>query len=539
MSFRGHTLSMKGKTRSPDTRPGDDGRGIASKKVGRRAFLGTVGAGAAVAMGAGSVAAQVEGYNFASDFAHESVLSGTTTISSVGSNMSELEYEDDSGTVRDLSQTHGLRLAPRPETEDGTVVAHNPVSYPLRAVESDEYTAFPRETYETDTDGNEDTDLPVSWTDSSYWTNTGTSMTLTESAGDSILFSATDDVSTFAQEEWSITDDERRHYLLVVLDVVSLDSGATVTIRASDSTGTAPPAEARVDDAGDPEAEDVIATTVGDGYAYQIPLGDLEAGVENIDQVEVDITGTAEVRIHGLNLDRTSGLTFGTSEEIVTDDDGNESVETSEIMSHNSGGPLSITSLSTVDSTLKAATLRDVSIEIEQRARDLPPELVEVEVSDTPSGYDKEDRVTLGATHTLPAAYDLAHEVAEVVLRGALPSSRYFSVGYSSPSTEPDTITEYQDLTLTSVSDQLDPSADDPETQLVSSLVATDGIDVVIDIMTEASETKDLTSAGPSGGFALSSSSGGSGPLSGIKGVILMIATLVGGVVAWGRGKLS
>ena len=525
---------------SPETVSGDDGRSITDTKVGRRAFVAGVGASALAVGGAGSVAAQSTGINFSSPYAHESVLSATTTFAKVdfGAGMSELEYEDDSGTVRDLSSTHGVRVAPRPEPpEDGSPVAHNPVAYPLRDVESDEFTAFPRETFELDTDGNPDTSAPVNWTDSTNWT-TGTNMSIVEGSGDAVLFSGTDDSATFAHPEWSITEDERRHQMLVVLDVVSLGTGATVEVRASDSTGTNPSAVATIDDAGDPSAEDVIATSVGDGYLFQAPLGDLEPGVASIDNVEVVVTGTAEVRLHALNLDRTSPLSFGTREFVETDDDGNESLATEEVLDHNSGGPVEIMSLDTVDAALGDSTLRDVVVDVEQRARDLPSEFVASERSDTPTGYDYEDRFTLGFTHKLPAAYDLDHNVTDVSLRGAVSSSRYFAVGYSTPSTEPDDATGYQDLTLTDVSSQLNPTVEDPETQLVASIIPSDGIDVVIDLALTPDETRDLTSAGM-GGFALaSSSSGDSGPLSGVRSLILVIASVIGGAIAWTRGRL-
>ena len=524
---------------SPETDSGDDGRSITDTKVGRRAFVAGVGASALAVGGAGSVAAQSEGINFASDYAHESVLSATTTFSKVDfSRFGELEYEDDSGSIRDLSSTHGVRLAPRPEPpEDGSPVAHNPVEYPLRSVESDEFTDFPRETYELDGDGNPDENLPVSWTDSTFWTP-GSGMTITEASGDALLFSGTDDSATFSFSEWSITEDERKKNLLVVLDVVSLSTGATVSISAVDSSGSNPSATALVDDAGDPEADDVIATSVGDGYLYQMPLGELEPGVASIDEVEVSVTGTAEVRLHGLNLDRTSPLSFGTREYVETDEDGNETLETESVEEHNSGGPVAITSLGTVDAALGDAILRDVAIDVEQRARDLPAEFVATERSDTPTGYEYEDRYTIGFTHELPSAYDLSHNVTGVDLRGAVSTSRYFEVGYSSPSMDPESIDDYQDLTLTDVTSQLDPTATDPEVQLATSIVATDGVDVVIDLALTPDETRDLT--GGMGGFALASgSSGGSdGPLSGVRGVILMIASLVGAVVAWTRGRL-
>lgn len=523
---------------SPETDSGDDGRSITDTKVGRRAFVAGVGASALAVGGAGSVAAQSTGINFSSPYAHESVLSATTTFAKVDmSRFGELEYEDDSGTVRDLSSTHGVRLAPRPETEEDTVTAHNPVRYPARRVESDEFTAFPRETYELDTDGNPDSDMPVSWVDSSFW-STGTGMTIVEGSGDALLFSGTDGSATFSHSEWSIDDDVRRHHLLVVLDVVSLSSGSTVAIRASDSSGTSSSAELLVDDTGDPSEDGVVATSTGDGYVYQLSLGELSPGVSAVDQVEVDITGTAEVRLHGLNLDRTSPLYFGEREVVETDDDGNESLSTESVATH-SGGPLAITSLDTVGSGLRSSTFREVEMDVEQRARDLPSEFYSTERNDTPTGYEYEDRFTLGFTHKLPAAYDLEHNITGLVLRGAVSTSRYFGVGYSTPSVNPDDVADYQDLTLTDVTGEMNPAADDPETQLVASFTPSDGVDVVIDLALTPGETRDLMGGGM-GGFALASSgSGGSdGPLAGVRGVILLIASIVGGAIAWTRGRL-
>lgn len=466
-------------------------------------------------------------------------MSATTTFAEVDrSTMSELEYLDDSGNVEDLSTTHGLRLAPRPETDDDTVVAHNPVTFNARDVESDEYTAFPRDVYELDGDGNPDEDLPVAWTDPTYWTTSGATVV----DDDELLVSAsTGGSATFSFSEWELVEDERRHYLTLVLDVVSLGSGAVVTFRAADSSGTNPPAEVRIDDAGDPSADDVVATSVGDGVIYQVPLGDVEPGVGEVDEFTVDISGSAEVRLHGVNLDRTSELVVGTSEYVETDDDGNESVAT-ETITRSTGGDISITSLSTLGSPLGDAILRDVTIDVEQRGRDLPDELTASGREDTPSGYSREDRYTLAYRHELPAAYDLDHNVTDVSLRGALPSDRYFAAGYSTPAGGDDvsTVSEFQDLTLTSVVGSLDPAAEDPETTLVSSVIASDGIDVVVDVMLDPAETDELTSGGMSGGGIplASSGSGGDGLLSPIRSAILVIASVVGGWVAYARGAI-
>lgn len=524
------------------TGPDSTFEGSNDAKMTRRGFTVAAGAAAATAVGVGASAGTVaatDGINYGSDFAHESVLESTTTVSSVElANMGTLEYTNDSGNIKDLAETHGARLQPRPETDDGEVVAHNPVTFHPSAIDAEALTRFPRETYELDADGNENKDAPVEWVNSSYW-STSTNISITEGDGNLTISASGSGTATFSHSEWLLDEDERRHVFASILDVTQLSSGATITFTMS---GAGDPASFRVDDAGDPAASDVIATTTGNGYVFQESLGEVEPGVEDIDQIQIEFSNADEIVLEGLSLDHTAPWELGKYEWVKTNSDDDDEVITEQLTQHD-GGRAAIKNLESIPSPFDVATFNDVKIDLQQRSRDLPHDLTASGREDSPSGYEKDDRYVTGATHKLPAAFDLDHNVTSVYLRGALPSDRYFSVGYANPSESPETVQDYQDLSITDVSNNLDPGAADPEYQMVSSIVANDGIDVVVDVLLSPDELSELldeggTEDGSQWAFAAGSSGGdgGSGPLSAVKAGILVIASLVGGAVAWIKG---
>lgn len=400
-----------------------------STRMSRRQMMITTGAAAgAIAMGAGTAAAQSgETVDFSYEYVQNPHIAGESTVAEHTSSMTELQWINDNGEEAHLND-EGVVLADR---EDENTI-HNPVTLRADRLQTEEYTAFPRgETYDDDGDSSTD-EADIRAVDATHWStdssgSTG-SITLENADEDALSVSTTGqasgDVATARFSDFSIDSGTSRKFLQAVLDVVTVESGATVEFRVEDSNGSV--VTASVDPSGDTSNVGTIATATGSGKVAQERVGELEEEQSSTlaDIVALEIAfldANADLTIHGLNLEKESRWSFGSQEFKNSDDE----IETETVREPN--GEFSITSLSTLGDDFADATIYDVTYDVEQQASELPLDATMVRREET----DRYDRpVLLDVVHTFewPTGYDITSDLQALEDVIQLGSSRYLGV---------------------------------------------------------------------------------------------------------------
>ena len=266
-------------------------------------------------------------------------------------------------------------------------------------------------------------------------------------------------VATF--DNVSITSDAEKKYLQVVADVNSLDSGATVEIRAVDADGDY--VDLRAAASASASDDDVMATGTGEGVVDQEQVGALtvegtgDGTMAEIQSVEVAVSGgDADIDIAALNADKSSEWAFG-DERVNTD--SSDDFETETVRDH-TGGEIMISDLSTLGSEFDDATINGLTMPMDFAAADLAAEDTRVnvtfsEASEYPSFANKQ---TARYRLTLPSAYDLSYANAELRQESNIPESRYQAVEVVEGASD----TNFSDLSgWTDISDQIGSSGDD------------------------------------------------------------------------------
>lgn len=349
---------------------------------------------------------------------------------------SVLEYEDDQGELTTLDATVNDSAA-------------NPYSYTATDANVSDFSAFPHSKDD------------VSALDAGEWSSgTGVSVSNIQTApGVDALRVQTDgsmtsgDQVTATFSNFSVTADENKRYFQLALDVSTLESGATVEVRAVDENGDYKTAEINTSRS---NGEDFIANSTGEGFVFQRQLGKMaldssngDGTFNNIESVEVVVQDAdADISIAALNLEKMSKYQLGT-EAYDGSDDNSEKDETRSIYEVKQGGPISITSLDTLGSAFSDARVHDVTIPVKFRAQDLAGEDIKAEWNETDAypGYDYE--ATFSYRLELPSAYDLSHSDAELKHETNWPGERYLKVQYKEAAgdTAFDEISNWQDLT--------------------------------------------------------------------------------------------
>jgi len=509
---------------------------ITERNVTRRRALQLGGAAAATVATAGmaspAAAQTAVTPDFDGDLVDDPYITGSVTVEDTNlDNMDELDYVDDSGEVTSLTDD-GVVLAPAPDDE----TPHNPVELTAAALDATEYSAFPRGvTY--DDDGDPDTDaVPVSALDSTHWTtdasgSTG-SISVTSSDEDQLLVevtgqsggdvaTATFDLTSVGQNDATITDGVERKYLQLVADVDTLNAGATVEYRITDSTGAT--AVASIDPDGDTSTEAVLASAEGNAKVGEARVGELSTTLEDIVSVTIAVLdANATVEHHALNLEKESAWTFGTRE--TTNDDGDVVTEDVESPS----GTFGITSLSTLPEWASTATITEVVYDVELRASETPAERVHARSKEAPDTYDRPMALEYAVELEWPSAYAISTSAGSAMNTQTLAPSRYLTA---------EVATGVSDITEESPWDDLDGvswtgrassfSTVGKEVDLISSVASSDRTVVRIETNLTEDELSTATAAGGAGG-AVAVGSGGGGGLDAFKTMIF--GTLLGGV---------
>ena len=514
---------------------------LTNENLGRRAFSAGIGTMLATAV-MGSAAAdddqgdQVEvgsTLNFDSPFAHESELRATFTISEtdLGSGWTETTFEADDGTESDLGND-GWEVAPRSrDHSEDDPEAHNPVRIALDKVEHDQLWSAPRDVYD-----DEDEEDPVSFLSADAWT--GDDIVSGPEYDSELVVDGTGSVS-WSHADWDgIDSSELSRMVSLVFNVELLEEGDKLTLEV-DHSG-ADPVEFVIDPEANEDDDDVLAVSEGYGKLAQSQVGDVSSDVEEISGLTITTEGDPTVEIHGLDLEGSTAWEFGERELVELDDDDEEELNTITVDSWD-GGPVGITSLSSIEGTFSTAVIGDVEVDLRQRARDLGTAERYVRTVESPVGFDYEWRSTAIFEHEVTSAFELEVDVSELRITGGLPDRRYEEVGYdvgSGTFSEDEDVEDILDeLSTIGVSEDLEAGEDDPAEIVLSEVGEGETVTFVADVLLNPDELEELEETGV---FAVGATGDdSSGWFSGPRAVIMTIAALVGAWVGRARGVFS
>lgn len=508
--------------------------------VTRRGALRAGATAAAVAATAGvGTAADAESLDHSSDFVQDPFITANIVVSRHKPDFEPLDYIDDDGSVRSLAE-HGVRLAVNRDEE----TPHNPVTITPTKIDSEEYTAYPRDlTYDDDSDSSTD-EVAVSWTDATHWTESVTdsdgSVTTTLSEGDASLTLGasgvgssdsatwTLDLSSIGSTDGTLTEGVERTWLQGLLDVDTLQSGSEVRLEAVDSTGSVVSISADPD--GDDSTAGVATTTTGSSLAWQQRLGDLMSAqsstLDDVEQIRVVVDGAdAQITLHALNCERSTEWTWGTYE--TTDSDGEVVEETWSSPS----GSISLMSLESLPDVWLSAEIHDVEYDAEVAAARLPDEQVHVASRDAPESYEYRKILEVAYEIEIPTAYALSTSVGKLRDVVSMPGSRYLTAEVATGVSDVEDLEDLDSISWTDRSGTYG-SGIDSEVDLLTS-PSTSRTVVHHEISLSQSELDDATDGG---GMAVVGAAGGGGSTDGtLAGMLAGVAAGITGLLMYVR----
>ena len=354
------------------------------------------------------VAAQNTTINYDADAAPQPVMTGDVEIADHQMGDSALTYNNDAGEWTEL-----------PGSVNESV--DNPYEFTASDVRFNDSSAFPH--------AKDD----VSALTAAEWSATATVSDVETADGVEAvqLDFAGSDSAQFSN--FSITSDENKRTLSMVLDAPTVNAGAVVEFRVVDADGDYYAAELNTSRS---SGEDFVANSTGEGYIFQRQLGEMDltaAGDGNFNDIEtLNITETggsaATVEIAALNVDKTSAWDFG-DRAVDTDDD--DELESEQILEHKTGGPIAVSDLSTLGGTFESANIMGLTVPFTQDASALPAADTNVSYTDAEAYANYDSRVDYTARFELPDAYDLSYANLALEDEASLPGSRYISVEYA------------------------------------------------------------------------------------------------------------
>lgn len=349
-----------------------------------------------------------------------------------------MEWSDDLAYENDNGEKATLNAAVNDSYD-------NPYWYTASDVNATDFDAFPHDKSD------------VSALDAGEWTTSGATVSNVETGPgvDAVNFATSGSLTSGGSESatfsnFSVTSDESKRTLQLVLDVVSIDSGASLEVRIVDEDGDYKMAEINTSRS---SGEDYIASATGEGIVYQAQLGKLDTmgsgdgTFDNIQKVElVAQDADVEVNIAGLNVEKMGMWDFG---DTRMDTDGDDELESTSVMENKDGGAIMVESLDTLGDTFSQAYINDLTIAVDFRASDLEDEdvMLETEMTDAYPGYA--GTATIYYRLSLPAQYDLSYSDATLTDEQSVTSDRVMSVEYAegTADTEFGNISSYSDIT--------------------------------------------------------------------------------------------
>ncbi|MDZ5811596.1 hypothetical protein U4E84_09595 [Halorubrum sp. AD140] len=531
-------------TQSGSDAQADEPRIDVDSQVSRRVFIAGVGAAAATAAGAGTAAAQEDGDQIP-DFDSEytpvlKLVDVELSVEEHTSDMGELDYVNNDGEVKSLTDEFGAVLEPEPDDEEET---HNPVRFNARDIDSDEYRAFPRDATRTNSDDEEE---DVSALDADEWStdeaDTDGSITV-EDDDDALSVSTSDQGSgDVATATFSLTDldseidsGEERKMLQLVLDVDDLEADAVVSFDVVDSNGES--VTATIDADADSADDDVIATEQGSGIVFQTQLGEFDGGedLDTLEEIVVEVEeANAELTIHGMNLELDSEWSFGTRETF--DEDEEEVVEETLV---EPSGRTGIVSLESLLEEWGDATIAEVEYHVEVRASESPRSHWQVETEEIERG-DYDLRYTMVGGLELPGGlYDVeVSEPGELVDEVRHPEDAYDTVEYAHDLGEIPTLDDIDDTDWTDATSEFDADMDE-EVTVSSTVESGDRIGVHYVITEDEDIIEPMVTSTGGGGGAPALGGGGGGIMSNLWAWAVALGTGAVGAIALARRRAA
>lgn len=461
--------------------------------------------------------AQTVGVNTSADsYPSVYVQEDTLTKATHEMGMEALEYETNSGEITSLEAVHN-------GTESG-----NDMGYRADRIAFSDGNQFPRTT--------EETNNSASVMDASEWTTSSASISEADgSTGegvDAITFSTSGITSgstgTASYTNVSETDDPNKRIVQLVVNVESLDAGATGELALIDGDGDEITPE--ISSAADASAADVIANATANGVIYQHRAGDLsvegsgDGSFDGIQEVELrSADGDMTITVTALNAERKSLYDFGTHR--YEDADGNWQTETVE--ERPQGGVVTVTTVDSLGETFDSATVSRLQLyDLRYRLADQPGDFSAdfVDATDT-GGYDT--KLELQGRITVETAYDLTHGDLELVAEQSLPSDRFQRLRYAEGAGDT-AFSEIADSSWVDVTGDLSESG----SRITADATGQSGVTYAVQVtaLTLPDEVDTLQNVGGGGGF-WGGSSGGGGPFSSVYnwvvgGIVGLLTTL-------------
>ncbi|WP_276298807.1 hypothetical protein [Halorussus lipolyticus] len=441
-----------------------------------------------------------------------------------------LDYENDNGETSTLGGT-----VDREESE-------NVVSFRADKIEFADGSAFPRSTqYDEDGDGEKDTDVtalaPTHWSTTGA-TNGSISVSSadldvspalevsTSSVADGETVNATFDLTAFGA---AITDSAAKRFAQLVVNTVSLDSGALVEFVFRDSDGDEK--VLKIGSSLDATQSNVVATATGYGQTAQQRFGDLstvangDGSFDGLAEVEIRVSdANATVQIPALNAEKMGRWTFGTylQNEGTDDEERTKRYEPS--------GEVTATSLDTFSEafTEEGTTFYDLSypVRVTMADADLDYEYRFRDVTDR-VGYDS-ILETRGKV-VLTQAYDLNWQSPAFKQDVTVPTERYESVELAT-GIEDVAFADVDDSSWTAYTSNFDSEG---ATVTMKDPAASGVVYGVREfLLLRESDRKEVEDSGGGGKVPDAQSSGGS-PLAAIAAVATGV---IGFLTAWAKG---
>lgn len=430
------------------------------------------------------------------------------------------KYEDNNGDVVSMEA----------EINDS---ADNPISFVPTDVEVDDLGAFPHSKAEVNaTEAGE-------WSvDESGIATSGATASVSdaETAPEvaAVRFHTTDlasgDIAKYTFDNFSVTSDENKRYLLVGQDIDALDSGATVEYRVVDEDGDYKVAEVNTTRSA---GNDFMANATGEGYLFQQQLGNMDlvangdGNFNNIQKVAVVVQdGDFDGSVPYINLDQMSEYQFG-SKHADTDDDAD--LETVEHVEKKTPGAIEVSGLGTLGNTFSDAVIHHVSLDVIEDPAAQPNENVYLNTTETDKYPSYDGTATLAVRMEAEDAYDRG--ISNAVLRDtqSVTSDRLVAVEYAEGVSSDETVDEdfLDSTTFSDVTGQY--GSEGTEVQLDSSLSKGSPVLVKYEFKLTEDELDAIEAAG--GGSTGATSSGASSLpiIGGFVAFLLGIAKKFGG----------
>ncbi len=396
--------------------------------------------------------------------------------------------------------------------------ADNPLSFVASDINVEDYGAFPHAKQNT------------SALEAGEWSGTAATSNVETAPGvDAVeLDMAASETATFSN--FSVTSDEQKRYFQTVLDVNSIDAGATVEMRIVDGDGDYYTAEINTSRS---SGEDLIANSTGEGMVYQRQLGEMtlntagDGTFNDIEKIEVSASGgAADVDIAGLNVEKMSKWDLGDHRADTDDDD---ELETEQITETKNGGAITVADLGTLGDTFSDAHIKGLTVDFVMEASDLRSEDTSAEFTDATQypGYDKHFQGDF--RFQIPSAYDLSYSNLELTDTVAVPGGAVASVEYAEGTGD----TAFDDIdSWTDISDQYESPGD--TVTVDDTLQPGSNIVVSYDYLVTSDQVSSLQSTGVMG----PTGSDDGGILGWIFSLPGMVASVVGGFlgIRWLRG---